>query len=149
MSLPGQSSPGGAKFDQGLFAETVADALGRGEAVKLRVQGVSMLPWLREGEQVRILPATGWRVRRGDIALFWREPGRPILHRVVKVHSEDGAYECLGDSEGGTPERVPAAAVIGVVETTPIRRWGYLALHPARRFFNRLCLKWGLRLRHG
>ena len=86
---------------------------------------------------------------RGDIALFWRTPGHPILHRIVGVCHAEGMYECLGDSEHGTPERVPASAVIGVVETTAWRRLVYLTLNPARRFSNRLCLKWGLRLRHG
>jgi hypothetical protein len=149
MIRPGQSpAGGGARIDQNTFVETVADALGRGEAVLLRVQGVSMLPWLREGEKVRILPAAGRRLRRGDIALFWREPGRPILHRVVRVHREEGLYECLGDSENGAPERVAVSAVIGVVETTAVRWILFLALHPVRRFLNRLCLKWGLRLRH-
>lgn len=135
--------------DQHMFSEVVAGALAQGESVLLRVQGVSMLPWLREGEKVRILPATGRRLRRGDIALFWRAPGHPILHRVVRVPQEDGGYECLGDSETGLPERVPVSAVIGVVETTVWRRWFYLVMNPARRSINHLCRKWGLRLRHG
>ena len=149
MSLPGQPAPGGARIDQDAFAETVADALGRGEAVLLRVQGVSMLPWLREGEKVRIRPAAGRKPRRGDVALYWRGPGRLILHRVVKFHPSVNVCACLGDSESGPPERVPAAAVIGLMETTALRRAVYLAVNPARRAVNRLCRKWGLRLRHG
>jgi hypothetical protein len=149
MSLAGQSPRGGERIDQNTFVETVGDSLGRGEAVLLRVQGVSMLPWLREGEKVRILPAAGRRLRRGDVALFWRGPGHPVLHRIVRVHRTEASYECLGDSEGGVPERVPASAVIGFVETTAFRRAIYLAVSPSRRFLNRLCLKWGLRLRHG
>lgn len=149
MSLPGQPAPGGVRVDQDAFAETVADALGRGETVWLRVQGVSMLPWLREGEKVRIRPAAGQRVHRGDVALYWRGPGRLILHRVVKIHRREQVYACLGDSESGAPERVPAAAVIGLLETTAMRRAAYLAVNPVRRIVNRLCRKWGLRLRHG
>jgi hypothetical protein len=149
MSSSGQRPEGGARIDQNIFVETLADSLARGESVLLRVQGVSMLPWLREGEKVRILPAAGRSLHRGDIALFWREPGHPILHRIVRVRAEQGTCECLGDSETGSPERVPASAIIGVIETTMIRRWVYLALNPARRFINRLCLQWGLRLRHG
>ena len=137
------------RVDQVLFAETLAAALARGEAVVLRVQGVSMLPWLREGTPVRIRPLAGQRLRRGDIALFWRAPGQPILHRVVRTHSAEGIYECLGDAEHGEPERVAETAVIGAVDLSAIKRWTYLLLHPVRRCFNRFCRRWGVRLRHG
>ena len=149
MTVSGQPPSGDARVDQNMFTATLAEVLAQGDAVLLRVQGVSMLPWLREGEQVRILPAAGRRLRRGDIALFWREPRRPILHRVVKVRRGEGLYECRGDSESGTPERVPASAVIGLVEMTAFRRAVFLALHPVRRLLNRLCLSWGVQLRHG
>lgn len=139
------------KVDPELVSEVLLDALARGESIRLRVRGVSMLPWLREGDQVCVRPAAGRRLRRGDIALFRRAPARLILHRVVGVRTEAGAVvcDCLGDSESGSPERVPAAAVIGVVETTPVRRAIYRVLHPPRRLLNRLLSKWGLRLRHG
>ncbi len=137
------------KTGQEFFSETLSDSLSRGEAVLLRVQGVSMLPWLREGDQVRILPAAGRRLRRGDIALFWRAPNRPILHRVVRVHRATAVCECLGDSESGPPERVPVSAVIGVVEISALRRAVYLALNPPRRWVNRFCRERGIRLRHG
>ena len=151
MSSPGQPLAGEARIDQVFFSAALADALARGEAVWLRVQGVSMLPWLREGEKVRILPLSGRVLRRGDIALYWRKPNRPIMHRVVRVALDAGnpVYECLGDSERGIPERVPAAAVLGVVAGTGLDRLVYRALNPARRGINRLCLKWGLCLRHG
>lgn len=138
-----------ARVDQVLFTATLAAALARGEAVILRVQGVSMLPWLREGAPVRIRPLAGRSLRRGDIALFWRAPGQPILHRVVRTHPAEGIYECLGDAEHGEPERVAETAVIGAVDLSAVGRWAYRLLHPARRGFNRLCLRRGVRLRHG
>ncbi len=135
---------------QEAFSTTVADALAQGEAVKLRVQGVSMLPWLREGDSVRILPVAGRPLHRGDVVLFWRAPNHPILHRIVRVHraKDELVYKCLGDSERGAPESVSASAVIGVVESTTARRWVYFLLNPPRRFLNHLCRNWGLRLHH-
>lgn len=144
--------PGGRmKVDPELVPQILLDALARGESVRVRVRGVSMLPWLREGEQVCVRPAAGRRLCRGDIALFRRTPSRLILHRVVGVRTEAAAVvcDCLGDSESGNPERVPASSVIGVVETTPVRRAAYRTLHRPRRWLNRLLSKWGLRLRHG
>ena len=138
------------KVDSELVSEVLLDALARGESVRVRVQGVSMLPWLREGDQVCVRPSAGCRLRCGDIALFRRTPSRLILHRIVGVRTEAGAVvcDCLGDSESGSPERVPAASVIGVVATTPMRRAAYRTLHRPRRWLNRLLSNWGLRLRH-
>lgn len=149
MISSGQRPEERARIDRNIFVGTICDTLSRGESVLLRVQGVSMLPWLREGEKVRILPSLGRPLHRGDIALFWRGPGHPVLHRILRVDAEQGIYECLGDSENGPPERVSPSAVIGVVEPAIFGRAIYLALNPARRWINRLCLKWGLRLRHG
>ena len=134
-----------------LFSEVLADALARGETVRLRVQGVSMLPWLREGQLVRIRPVEGLRIVRGDVALYWRAPGRPILHRVVGVVEREGAtiYECLGDAESGGTETVPASAIIGVVAATAAERAFYRLVHPARRVFNRFLAQRGIRLSHG
>lgn len=138
------------KVDPELVSEVLLDALARGETVRVRVQGVSMLPWLRAGDLVRVRPSAELRLRRGDIALFRRGPSNLILHRIVGVRTEAGAVvcDCLGDSESGSPERVPAANVIGVVATTPMRRAVYRMLHRPRRWLNRLLSKWGLRLRH-
>lgn len=126
------------KTDQGLFTGVLQDALQRGDPVWLRVQGVSMRPWLREGDRICIQPAGQRRIHRGDIVLFWREPGRPILHRVLRVGREAAGivYDCRGDAESGRPERVPASMVMGVAAMTGWRRMGYRLLNPARRAIN-------------
>ena len=139
--------------NQEFFRGVVADTLARGETVSVRVKGGSMLPWLRDGAKVRIRPAAGRRLHRGDIVLYRRETGTLVLHRIQAVRaateSVAAVYECLGDALDGTPECVPAAAMVGVVETTAIRRAAFLVLSPGRRCINRWCLKRGIRLRHG
>ncbi len=139
------------KVDQPFFAELVVDTLARGESVVLRVRGASMLPWLREGDPVRILPAAGRRLRRGDVVLFLRAPERPVLHRVTAVHAAaDGRqYDCLGDAEHGAPERVAESAILGVAAIPPLRRAAYRVFHRPRRWLNRLLVSWGARRRHG
>jgi signal peptidase I len=139
------------RIDQGLFSAVAADALGRGEAVVLRVKGSSMEPWLPEGRRVRVAPATGRRVRRGDVVFFLRAPDRPILHRVVRVGGtrEAPVYECLGDAEIGDPERVSAERVLGVVEAPAGARMAYRLLQPLRKRANAALAARGIRLRHG
>ncbi len=154
----GNTRAGGAEpippvaIDGGFFCDVLQDSLARGEAVRLRVRGTSMLPWLAENEAVRVVPVAGRFLRRGDIALFRRQPDRLILHRVVRVRrpkgSESPVYDCLGDANHGPPEKVPSTAVIGVVAMSGWARILFLAVGPVRRHVNRLCRKWGIRLRH-
>lgn len=127
-----------------------AEALSRGETVSVHVRGVSMLPWLRDGESVRIQPVAH-RLHRGDVVLFRRDATHPVLHRIVGVHGEGKSrvYDCLGDSEYGLPEAVPEASMIGMLETTPVQRWCFRLLNRPRRGFNRVCSRLGIRLRHG
>jgi len=135
---------------QPLLSEDRVAALARGESVQVRVQGVSMLPWLRPGESVCIQPVNR-ELYPGDIALFWREKNQPVLHRVVRTHlgGDSDTVDCLGDSEYGSPEVVPTSSIIGLAEMTLFRRWIFRVVHPPRRFLNRLCCRLGVRLRHG
>ena len=137
------------KVDSTLFSGILADSLARGESVLLRIQGVSMLPWFREGQKVRIESAANRRLRKGDVVLFWREPRHPVLHRIVRLSPNEGWVECRGDSEVGDPERVPLSGVIGVVEVSVFQRWQYVLLNPARQWVNRLLSRRGIVLRHG
>ncbi|MDD2240480.1 MAG: S24/S26 family peptidase [Kiritimatiellae bacterium] len=139
------------KTDQDLFTGVLQDALQRGDSVWLRVQGASMRPWLCEGERIRIHPAKGRPIHRGDIVLFWRNPGHPILHRVLRVGraAEGTIYECRGDAERGRPERVPAARVIGLAAMTGWGRMGYRLLQPVRRALNQLVSTRTWRPHHG
>jgi len=135
---------------QPLLSEDRVAALARGEPIRVRVQGVSMLPGLRPGASVCIQPVNR-KLFLGDIALFWREKDQPVLHRVVGLHpgGDFGTVNCLGDSEHGSPEAVPVSSIIGLAEMTPSRRWIFRVVHPPRRFLNSLCRQWGVRLRHG
>ena len=153
MSSPSQTASANLRIDQPVFAATLLDALARGEAVLLRVHGASMKPWLREEQKIRVLPVAGRRLRRGDVALFRRENGRLLLHRVVQVRRDPQTrlplYGCRGDAEAGLPESVPESALLGVVEIGVFRRWLFLLIEPARRFANRVLSKMGVRLRQG
>lgn len=153
MSRLDQPDVANLRIDQPVFAATVLDALARGESVRLRVHGASMKPWLREQQKIRVRPIAGWRLRRGDVALFRRANGRLILHRVVQVDRDSRTgmplYGCRGDAEAGVPESVPETALLGVVDLGVFRRWVFLLTEPARRFANRVLSKMGIRLYHG
>jgi len=53
--------------------------------------GPSMLPTLRAGDALWVVPYDGARIRRGDVVVFCPPPaagaevGHPVVHRVVAV----------------------------------------------------------------
>lgn len=73
------------------------------ENVPVPVKGVSMRPFLRNGDFAYLVPLPE-KVRKGDILLFQRENSQYILHRVYKI-KKDGSLLLLGDSQL-TPEPV-------------------------------------------
>ncbi len=135
------------KFDALFFCEVIRDALRREESVCLRVDGASMLPWLKKGQRVRVCPLKGRRLLPGDIVLFQRPSGRPVLHRIVGIDkkSEGVIYRCLGDAEEGGSEQVSEIDILGVVEIGPLQRSLYRWVSPLRRFANRIVMA----CRHG
>lgn len=63
----------------------------------LAVTGCSMLPMLRQGRDTVILEPVTDPLKAGDIALFQREDGPYVLHRVI-IADEDGYIFC-GDNQ--------------------------------------------------
>lgn len=63
----------------------------------LTVTGCSMLPMLRQyRDSVRLVPVDG-KLKPGDIALFQRDDGSYVLHRVISL-TADG-YRFCGDNQ--------------------------------------------------
>jgi len=63
----------------------------------LTVTGCSMLPMLRQYRDSVILAPVSGSLKPGDIALYQREDGRFVLHRVIRVTAE--GYQFCGDNQ--------------------------------------------------
>ena len=63
----------------------------------LMVTGCSMLPMLRQGRDTVILAPVSGKLKAGDVALYRRENGMYVLHRVIKAAEED--YRFCGDNQ--------------------------------------------------
>ncbi len=68
-----------------------------GKEVRLNVCGYSMEPFLKEGRDSVLLKKCDRPLKKGDIAMYVRENGRYILHRVVKTDGESCFF--AGDAQ--------------------------------------------------
>jgi hypothetical protein len=83
-----------------------------GEQHYLPIRGKSMLPMLREGDEV--LVAHTRDLQPGEIAVF-QQPGGLIAHRVLLGYADDAApfLRTKGDNVLGLDPPVPYSAVVG------------------------------------
>ena len=85
-------------LDTQAFLDTVCELLRGGEScVAIPVAGGSMIPFLHDGDTVRLALPTQ-PLKRGDIVLYTRATGRYILHRIYRVN-RDGSFIMVGDAQ--------------------------------------------------
>lgn len=79
-----------------------------------RVKGDSMMPLIREKEDVVILvPKEAGRLQVGDVPLYKRETGEYVLHRIIKVKKD--SYWTRGDNRFSIEKGVRDDMVLGVL----------------------------------
>lgn len=91
--------------------------------------GKSMMPLLRQGRDLMVIvPKNGGRLKRYDIPLYKRDDGKYILHRILKVRSED--YVLCGDNQWHRETGITDKHIIGVLQavvrdgkTIPVTDW--------------------------
>lgn len=67
----------------------IKDTLESGATVPLTVTGSSMMPLLKPHRDIVWLEkCDAEQIKNGDILLFEREGGKPVLHRVVKIKND-------------------------------------------------------------
>jgi signal peptidase I len=100
-------------LDTAAYLDEVCRMLDEGrENVPVPVRGVSMRPFLRDGDTAFLSPLPE-KVKKGDILLFRRKNGQYVLHRVYGIR-EEGILIMLGDSQT-MPEPVLPSQLRGKV----------------------------------
>ncbi len=100
------------------FYELSRELIEGGHSVRLRVRGQSMVPWIRDGDVIEVVPVAMDQVQVGDVVFFRR--GRLLLvHRVIqrRVDGEKVQWITRGDNhcqDDGPMDR--PADLIGRVE---------------------------------
>jgi phage repressor protein C with HTH and peptisase S24 domain len=101
-----------------LSGESLTDilraVLGQGKPFRFRARGLSMSPFIRDGDVVTIRPLGRTRPRTGDIAAFLY-PGtdKVAVHRIVREKS--GRYSLKGDNAPGIDGSLPLDRILGKV----------------------------------
>lgn len=76
-------------------------------------KGNSMYPLIRQGKDVLIIKNCNTRLKKMDVPLYKRENGQYVLHRIVKVNSND--YVIRGDNTYSNETGVRDEQILGVL----------------------------------
>ena len=96
------------------FASIAQDVLGRGRALRFKVKGGSMSPFIRNGDVLEVIPLKG-KINFGDIILYHSSYGNSIIHRVIQTRKE--SIVTKGDSVPNSDQPVLSRQVLGRVVT--------------------------------
>lgn len=94
--------------------DIISEKLRNGGTVTFTPKGKSMLPMLRDGEDVVVLSKPKGRLHLFDIPLYKRSNGQYVLHRIVNFDA-DGSYVLCGDNQFELEHGIKDSDVIGVV----------------------------------
>ena len=98
--------------------DIIKEKLDAGGTVTFTPNGTSMLPMLRDGEDVVMLKKPEGKLHLFDIPLYQRTNGAYVLHRVIDFE-KDGSYILCGDNqfekEKGIKDNQIIAVLVGFV----------------------------------
>jgi signal peptidase I len=91
---------------------------GEGACLHVEVRGWSMYPFIRDGDNIKVVPAALDEIEVGDVVLF-RSGDRLLAHRVVGYISEDGSTSIRARGDRFRQEDPPfgQAELVGRVAT--------------------------------
>ncbi|MBE6818893.1 MAG: hypothetical protein E7517_07050 [Ruminococcaceae bacterium] len=93
----------------------IIEQLRQGETVRLTVKGVSMQPFLKNGQDAIFMVSPENRVPQcGDLFMFERPGAGYAMHRVCAVH-EGGMLDFIGDNQLIVEKNVSAACLVAYV----------------------------------
>ena len=94
--------------------DRMLEKLNSGGTVTFSAKGKSMLPMLRDGEDVVVLSKPDGRLHLFDIPFYKRSNGSYVLHRIVNFDA-DGSYVLCGDNQFVLEHGIKDSDIIGVV----------------------------------
>ena len=96
--------------------DIILEKLDEGGTVTFTPNGTSMLPMLRDGQDIVMLKKPNGRLRLYEVALYKRENGQYVLHRVLDF-GNDGSYIMCGDNQWEPEHGITPDMVIGRLDS--------------------------------
>jgi len=116
------------------FAELTRAVLDKGNRFRFCARGISMIPFIRDGDTLTIAPLASGAPRLGEVVAFSYPPEQGkelVVHRVVG-RRRDG-FIVRGDANGCAPEMISSENILGrVVRVEREGRYVRLGLGPER-----------------
>ena len=96
-----------------ITGNNIEDYIKRDGVYVTKTEGISMLPFIRQGHATVIVVPVRERLKKYDVALFHRKTGEYVLHRVVKVRKND--YVFCGDNQKTWEYGITDELIVGVM----------------------------------
>ena len=99
------------------FADLSRDILKRGDSVRFKAHGSSMLPLIRDGDLLTIESLDHRGLKRGDVVFYQTAGKKCVVHRVVKItiQNDQRFLVTKGDASPGSVEKIEENLVLGKV----------------------------------
>ena len=111
-----------------------AKMLLEGKTVRLRVNGQSMLPFLRSGSTIMLRPVQDKDIRKYQIVMA--DTGNSfVVHRIIEINGQK--VTLLGDGNYIGTEQVDRDKIYGIVDCSPLHLFFakiWLWMRPLRRY---------------
>lgn len=96
------------------YLPVLRELLREGKTVSLNISGSSMAPFfVHQRDRVLLSPVTE-TLKKGDIAIFQRQDGRYVLHRICRV-TGDKQYYFIGDAQTEAEGPIQREQIFGIV----------------------------------
>lgn len=101
------------RFSLGDFDETIRLVLESGGEFTIWPRGVSMRPYITQGRDSVVLVRPPKKLKKGDIALYRRNSGAYVLHRVISAEGDSLTF--CGDNQLTLEHSIGREQVMAVV----------------------------------
>lgn len=104
------------KVKPNIFLAGVAELLSEGHSVKIRIDGMSMFPFIKGGkDEVELVPYQRNTVIPKGSGVFFRWKEQYMVHRLVKL--DGGKFYMMGDGNLKQIEKVDDEDILGILQT--------------------------------
>ena len=99
------------------FTELSWEILKRGDSIRFKAHGSSMLPLIRDGDILTIKPIKIWDLKPGDVVFYQTAGEKCVVHRVITIDIRNDQHIVVfkGDSSPGSLEEVEEEQLLGRV----------------------------------